>query len=148
MVDDMKTGTEGIKLIKQFEGCKLTAYKCPAGLWTIGYGNTYYEDSQRVKEGDKITQERAEQLLLNLLPKYEAIVNKSISVTINQNQFDSLVSFTWNTGGSTNLFKMINEKTATKDIAQWIRTHYITAAGKVLNGLVTRRNAEAKLFEQ
>lgn len=141
----MKTGTEGIKLIKFFEGCRLEAYKCPVGIATIGYGNTFYKDGKKVQIGDKITQQQAEDLLADLLPKYEAVVNRNLKVTLNQNQYDALVSFVWNTGGSQTLFKMINEKA---DVDKWWREHYITGGGKILPGLVKRRNAEADLFKK
>jgi lysozyme len=144
----MKTKSEGIKLIKFFEGCRLSAYKCPAGIPTIGYGNTFYKDGKKVAIGDKITQQQAEELLADLLPKYEAIVNKNVKVPVNQNQFDALVSFTWNTGGSQTLFKMINDKKDINTIAQWLKTHYTTGGGKVLQGLINRRNAEAELFKK
>lgn len=142
----MKTGTQGLNLIKLYEGCKLTAYKCPAGIWTIGYGNTYYENKAKVKEGDKITQQRAEDLLLNLIPTYEAIVKKKVTTPLTQNQFDALVSYVWNTGGSDTLFKLINTKAADSNIRTWFETKYITGGGKVLAGLVKRRKSEADLF--
>ena len=135
-----------INLIKKWEGCKLESYKCSAGHWTIGFGNTFYEDNTKVKQGDKITQKRAEALLVNLLPKFESIVNKKITISLNQNQYDSLVSYTWNTGGSDTLFKMINKKASDKDIRTWFETKYISANGKVLQGLVNRRKDEANLY--
>jgi len=135
-----------INLIKKWEGCKLESYKCSAGHWTIGYGNTFYEDNTKVKQGDKITQKRAEALLVNLLPKFESIVNKKITISLNQNQFDSLVSYTWNTGGSDTLFKMINKKASDKEIREWFETKYISANGKVLQGLMNRRKDEANLY--
>ncbi len=142
----MKTSQKGIDLIKKFEGCKLKAYQCPAGIWTIGYGNTFYEDNSKVKQGDVITQDRANSLLLHLLPKFEAIVNKNIQATINQNQFDALVSYVWNTGGSNTLYGLINSKAPVSSIRQWFETKYITGGGKVLAGLVTRRKSEADLY--
>jgi lysozyme len=135
-----------INLIKKWEGCKLESYKCSAGHWTIGYGNTFYEDNTKVKQGDKITQKRAEALLVNLLPKFESIVNKKITISLNQNQYDSLVSYTWNTGGSDTLFKMINKKASDKEIRTWFETKYISANGKVLQGLMNRRKEEANLY--
>jgi lysozyme len=135
-----------INLIKSFEGCKLKSYKCSAGHNTIGFGNTFYEDGAKVKEGDIITKERAESLLMNLLPKFSAIVNKNIKVKLNQNQFDSLVSYTWNTGGSDTLFKLINKNAPEPEIRMWFETKYITANGKVENGLIRRRKAEADLY--
>jgi len=142
----MKTSKKGIELIKKWEGCKLDSYKCSAGHDTIGYGNTFYEDGKKVKAGDKITKERAEELLANLLPKFEAIVNKKVTVPLAQNQFDALVSYTWNTGGSSTLFDMINKKASDKDIRTWFETKYITAGGKPLKGLIDRRKDEANLY--
>jgi lysozyme len=142
----MKTSKVGIDLIKKWEGCKLTSYKCSAGVWTIGFGNTFYEDGTKVKQGDKITKARAESLLLDLLPKFEKIVNKKVSVPLRQNQFDALVSYTWNTGGSDTLFNMINSKASDKDIRNWFETKYITANGKKIAGLVNRRKDEANLY--
>ena len=135
-----------INLIKSFEGCELKSYKCSAGRNTIGFGNTFYEDGTKVKEGDVITKERAESLLMNLLPKFSAIVNKNINVKLNQNQFDSLVSYTWNTCGSDTLFKLINKNAPEPEIRTWFETKYITANGKVENGLIRRRKAEADLY--
>jgi lysozyme len=142
----MVPSKKGIDLIKKYEGCQLKAYKCPAGLWTIGYGNTFYEDGSKVKEGDVISQDRAEKLLLNLLPKFANIVNKKIKVEINQNQFDALVSHTWNSGGSDGLFNLINKKATEAEIRNWFETKYITANGKVLKGLVDRRKTESNLY--
>lgn len=142
----MTTGPKGKNLIKKWESCKLAAYKCSAGKWTIGFGNTFYEDGSKVKPGDIITKERAESLFNNLLPKFEYIVNKNIKLTLNQNQFDALVSHTWNTGGSNTLFQLINNKASDKDIRNWFETKYITANGKQLKGLVDRRKEEAHLY--
>ena len=142
----MTTGSAGIKLIKKWESCKLESYKCAAGLWTIGFGNTFYEDGSKVKQGDKITQQRADELFKNLLPKFESIVNKKIKVTLNQNQFDALVSHTWNTGGSETLFNLVNTNSTSSAIRMWFETKYITANGKELKGLVNRRKEEANLY--
>ena len=142
----MTTGSAGIKLIKKWESCKLESYLCPAYKWTIGFGNTFYEDGSKVKHGDKITQQRAEDLFKNLLPKFENIVNKKIKVTLNQNQFDALVSHTWNTGGSQTLFNLVNTNSTSSAIRMWFETKYITANGKELKGLVNRRKEEANLY--
>lgn len=142
----MTTGPKGIALIKKWEACKLDAYICPAGKVTIGWGNTFYEDGSKVKMGDKITQARADQLFQNVVTKFERIVTKNVKVTINQNQFDALVSHTWNTGGSSTLFELINRKAGEKYIRDWFETKYITSNGKVLKGLVSRRKEEANLY--
>ena len=89
----MKTSQNGINLIKKYEGCRLTAYKCPAGLWTIGYGHT-----KNVKSGQKITQKQAENFLKQDLKTFEKGVEKAVKVRLNQNQFDALVSFAYNCG--------------------------------------------------
>jgi len=145
----MKTGKKGIDLIKHFEGCRLKAYNDPGtgGLpITIGYGNTTREDGTKFHLGDIITQERADELLLNLLPKYEKTVNNNIKVELTQNQFDALVCFCWNCGSSNTLFNMINSKDSDIDIFDWWCSHYQTGGGKILAGLVARRKAEASLF--
>lgn len=142
----MKASNKSITLIKKWEDCKLNAYICPAGKVTIGFGNTFYEDGSKVKMGDKITQKRANELFLNLLPKFESIVNKNIKVPINQNQFDALVSHTWNTGGSETLFNLVNKNPNSSAIRMWFETKYITVNGKELRGLVNRRKEEANLY--
>lgn len=145
----MKTGSVGIKLIQEEEGCVLKAYKDPVTgnlPITIGYGNTFYEDGSKIKLGDVISKLRATALMLNLLPKFEKIVNDKIKVPITQTQFDVLVSYTWNTGGSNTLFSLINEKAPEADIRKWFTEHYTTAEGKPSKGLIDRRHREADLY--
>lgn len=139
----MKISQKGIDLIKRFEGCRLEAYKCPAGVWTIGYGHT-----NGVKEGMKITQQEAEKLLKQDLVVYENIVLESVTTALNQPIFDALVSFTYNLGGgnlkSSTLLKLLNDRDyygASKEFEKWNK-----ASGKVLVGLVKRREAERNLF--
>jgi len=140
----MQISQEGLSLIKKFEGCKLEAYKCAANVWTIGYGST-----KGVKEGMEISQERAEMLLLEDVEMFENSVNKLVEVSLEQNQFDALVSWTFNLG-STNLknstlLKVLNDKDyegVPAQIKRWNK-----AGGKVLQGLIRRREAEALLFE-
>lgn len=139
----MKTSNNGINLIKQFEGCILSAYKCPAGVWTIGYGHT-----KNVKQGMKITSSQATELLKEDLTTYENYVNKYVKVKLNQNQFDALVSFTFNCGAgalkSSTLLKKLNKGDytgAANELLRWNK-----ANGKVLAGLTRRRKAEKALF--
>jgi lysozyme len=142
----MKTSIKGINLIKKYESLSLQAYKCPAGKWTIGFGNTTWEDGKAVKEGQVITIERADKLLIYAVGKFEELLNKKIKVELNQNQFDALVCYTFNTGGSLTLFNLINNKEREFEIRDWWITKYITANGKVLPGLIKRRKEEVNLF--
>jgi len=143
----MKTSQNGINLIKQFEGLFLAPYLCPAGKPTIGVGSCYYENGTKVKMTDKpITEKRALELLSATLVNYEAIVKGSIKVALNQNQFDALVSHTYNTGGSKTLFTLINNKSDDSMIRNWFETKYVIGGGKTLPGLVKRRKAEANLY--
>ena len=142
----MKTSTNGIDFIKQFEGLKLNAYLCSANVPTIGYGNTYYPNGTKVKLGDKITQNQADELLIDILKKFEAIVNRKLKVKVNQNQFNALVSHTYNTGGSDTLFRLINNGANDTEVRTWFESRYITANGVKLKGLIRRRKAEANLY--
>ena len=143
----MKTSQKGINLILQFEGFSGKPYLDSAGIPTIGYGNTYYPGGKKVTMRDPaITKEKANEIFAAVLPKYENIVNAKVKVAITQNQFDALVSHTYNTGGSDTLFSLVNKKASDAAIRDWFTTRYITAGGKVLNGLIRRRKAEADLF--
>ncbi len=135
----MQTSQTGIELIKQFEGCRLKAYRCAAGVLTIGYGHT-----AGVKSGQEITREQAERFLKEDLLKYENRVKKYDSIYHwNQNQFDALVSFAYNIGNIDGL--TANGSRNTEVISQKILSYH-KAAGKVLDGLVKRRKAEQLLF--
>lgn len=135
----LKTGQAGLNLIKQFEGCRLTAYKCPAGVWTIGYGHT-----AGVTSGQTITQAEADKLLVEDVAKYEQKVNKYYDrYKWNQNEFDALVSFAFNIGSIDQL--TANGTRSRAVIAEKILL-YNKAAGKVLAGLTRRRESERALF--
>lgn len=135
----MVTSQNGIDLIKKFEGCRLTAYRCAAGKWTIGYGHT-----AGVVAGQSITQEQAESLLIDDLEKFELNVMKFNSIYHwNQNEFDALVSFAFNLGSINELVK--NGSRTKEEIANKIPA-YNKAAGKVLSGLIDRRAEEKALF--
>ena len=140
----MKISLEGLSLIKKFEGCKLEAYKCSAGVWTIGYGHT-----TGVKEGDVCTQEEAEKLLRGDIFKFEEYVQDSVKVDLDQSQFDALVCWTYNLGvgnlRSSTMLKKLNEgdyKSVPFEMRRWNK-----AGGKTLDGLIRRRQAESLLFE-
>lgn len=138
----MKTSSKGVSLIKQFEGCRLTAYKCPAGVWTIGYGHT-----DGVNKGDTITQQTADDYLRNDLEKYEkAVMNYDGIYHFNQNQFDALVSFTYNCGaGNLKNLTQSGKRTIAQISAKL--PLYNKAGGVVLRGLQRRRAAEKELFD-
>ena len=139
----MKTGTKGIELIKHFEGCELEAYKCAAGVWTIGYGHI-----KGVTPESVITQEQAEQMLVEELNEYEGYINDMVTTPLSQNQFDALVSWVYNLGGgnlkASTLLKVLNSGDFNGVPAQLMRWN--KAGGKVLEGLTRRRQAEADLF--
>ena len=141
----MNISEAGIQLIKKFEGCSLKAYKCPAGIWTIGYGHT-----SGVKEGQTITKKEAEAYLKQDLITFETFVSNLVTVAINQNQFDALVSFCYNLGPgnlrSSTLLKRINAGDFNGAAEQFDR--WVYAGGKKLSGLVKRRAAEKALFLQ
>lgn len=91
----------GLKLIEGQEGLRLVAYRDTAGVWTIGWGSTRYENGSPVKPGDNITAERADALFQNTLKGFEDDVNRMVKVQLTQNQFDALLSWHYNTGGMT-----------------------------------------------
>lgn len=137
----MNTSTNGINIIKSFEGCRLNAYK-PVSTeqhWTIGYGH-YGPD---VAPNQVITQAEAEILLGLDLKKYEQAVTASTPFPLTQNQFDALVSFSYNCGVG-NLKKLVNGRTAPQVAESMLK--YNKAGGKVLAGLTRRRQAEHDLF--
>ena len=137
----MKTSQRGINLIKQFEGIRLTAYKCPAGVYTIGYGHT-----RGVKRGMKITEEEASAYLTADLRNSEKAVERYDSVYHwNQNEFDALVSFTFNCGAANLRSLLRNGRRNRSQIAATLPL-YRKAGGKVLKGLERRRAAEKALF--
>ena len=143
----MKTSQKGINLILSFEGFSSRPYLDSAGIPTIGYGNTYYPSRKKVTMKDpSISKEKGAELFASVLPTYEKIVNSKIKVTLTQNQFDALVSHTYNTGGSDTIFSLINKKADSKTIRDWFTSRYITAGGRVLKGLIRRRKAEADLY--
>ena len=140
----MKTSMEGVALIKKFEGCELEAYQCSANVWTIGYGHT-----KDVEKGDTITKEEAEQMLVDELHEYENYINKYVNVALSQNQFDALVSWVYNLGPAnlkaSTMLKVLNSGEYEDVPAQMKRWN--KAGGKVLEGLIRRREAEACLFQ-
>lgn len=141
----MNISLNGINLIKGFEGYSANPYQDVAGIWTWGYGHARKHGEELP---DAITREEAEALLLADIAPAEKCVNTCVSVPINQNQFDAMVSFVYNLGCSgfsaSTLLKYVNScmmDEAENEFARWNR-----AAGKVIEGLTRRRQTEAKLF--
>jgi lysozyme len=138
------TSQAGIDLIKHFEGFRSKPYKCPAGVWTIGYGTTNAINSGTLP----ITEAEAENMLKSDLDRFERSVLKLVTVPVSQNEFDALVSFTYNLGEGnlkkSTLLRRLNsddKASAAEEFLKWNK-----AGGKVLNGLVKRREAERKMF--
>ncbi|HHL1466161.1 TPA: lysozyme [Klebsiella pneumoniae] len=144
----MQTSEKGIALIKQFEGCKLTAYQDSVGVWTIGYGWTKPVDGKPIRAGMTIKQETAERLLKTGLVSYESDVSRLVKVGLTQGQFDALVSFTYNLGArslsTSTLLRKLNAGDYAGAADEFLRWN--KAGGKVLNGLTRRREAERALF--
>jgi lysozyme len=146
----MKASEKCLELIRRFEGFRSKAYRCPAGVWTIGYGSTRYADGTRVHQSDPpITEAQADDIMRATLGEYENAVNRYVSVFINQNERDSLIDFAYNAGAknllNSTLLKKLNagdRKGAAKEFERWVY-----ADGQILGGLVRRRMAERVLFE-
>ncbi|EKK5925231.1 lysozyme [Enterobacter hormaechei] len=144
----MQTSEKGIALIKQFEGCKLTAYQDSVGVWTIGYGWTQPVDGKPIRAGMTIKQETAERLLKTGLVSYESDVSRLVKVGVTQGQFDALVSFMYNLGArslsTSTLLRKLNAGDYAGAADEFLRWN--KAGGKVINGLTRRREAERALF--
>ena len=140
----MRTSGQGVALIKKFEGCELEAYQCSANVWTIGYGHT-----RGVKEGDEISADKAEYILLEDLIEFETYVDQLVTVSLNQDQFDALVSWTFNLGPtnlkeSTMLLRLNDGQYSEvpAEMARWNRS-----GGEVLEGLKRRSKAEGLVVQ-
>jgi len=146
----MEINKAGLDLVKYYEGCYLKAYKCPAGVVTIGYGHT----GSDVKMGDEITYEQASRLLEMDMLEFELAVQKCVKVPVNKNQFSALVSLAFNIGagalGASTLLRMLNSRDYEGAAQQFKRWNKARVNGKltVLEGLVKRRKAEEDLFRR
>jgi lysozyme len=147
----MKLNKKGIEMMHKYEGLRLNSYLCPAKVWTIGYGNTFYEDGTKVKQGDKITKERAYELFVNItnMSFVDPIKKRLLKVQINENQFSALVCFAYNVGtgalAKSTLLRKVNinpnDLTIRNEFMRWNK-----ANRKVLRGLTLRRESEANLY--
>ena len=140
---------KGIAIIRKYEGLKLRAYICPSGLPTIGYGATFYINGSRVQIGDVITIDHADKLLHFQVKLFADEVRRTVKSNINENQLGALVSFCFNVGGAafakSTLARKVNanpyDPTIRNEFMRWTR-----GGGKVLPGLVKRREEEANLY--
>jgi len=145
----MKLDRNGFELLEELEGLELNAYKCTAGIWSIGIGNTFYEDGSKVKQGDKISKERT-YLLFNLISKkFEKAINENVKISISQNQFNALFCFCYNIGitgfKNSTLLRILNTNPNDGNIAkQFLRWNKIN--GKKSKGLTNRRIKESSLY--
>jgi lysozyme len=147
----MQISEKGLALIKRFEGCSLTAYPDPAtggAPYTIGYGWTGKVDGKPIVPGMTIKQETAERLLRCGIVIYEQDISRLVRVRLNQNQFDALVSLSWNIGtrafSTSTLLQKLNSGDYQGAADQFLR--WVNANGREMPGLVTRRRAERDLF--
>lgn len=161
----MITSKKGISLIKEFESLHdgdltkigLQPKMDPVGIWTEGWGRAMRDSKGNFLKGVKNkniaensatihTLDQADIALSVDIKPFELFVSRKLKVNVTQNQFDALVSHTYNTGGSSTLFDLINQKASKDKIYKWFTERYITSEGKILNGLIRRRKAEADLF--
>jgi lysozyme len=144
----MKPTPEFFDMLEFFEGLKLSAYVCPAGVVTIGYGSTYYEDGKPVQLGDVITKERAKQLKLNVLNGFIKELKSSLKVAYTDYEFSAMLSLLYNIGGKqfgkSSVLRYFNQgdtNMAAESFLLWNKSN-----GKVLLGLIRRRDAERLMF--
>lgn len=146
--DEMHISQSGIDLICNFEGKRLTAYDDGVGVWTIGFGTTVYPNGIKVMKGDTCTEAQAKTYMAHDLKKFEATVNKAVTVQLNQNQFDALVSLAYNIGtnafSKSTLVKKLNANDIRGAADQF--DVWVNAGGKRMQGLVNRRTVEKALF--
>ena len=147
-IDQMTVSPFGVDLICGFEGKRLTAYDDGVGVWTIGFGTTVYPNGIKVKKGDTCTEAQAKTYMAHDLKKFEATVNKAVTVQLNQNQFDALVSLAYNIGtnafSKSTLVKKLNANDIRGAADQF--DVWVNAGGKHMQGLVNRRAKEKALF--
>ena len=145
----MKLNKLGIDLMHFFEGCKLEAYQCSAKVWTIGWGNTFYENGTPVRQGDKITQDRANSLFVFVANKFADEIKKLIKTNLSENQFSALVCFAYNVGtgnlAKSTLLKKVNvnpnDPSISNEFLRWNK-----ANNKIIKGLILRRKSESDLY--
>lgn len=149
MNNNLRTGVDGINIIKFYEGFRPNPYLCPSKVPTIGYGTTMINNKKIDMKMPPITESYAHELLVGDVREFEDVIKKYVKVPLSQSQFDALVSFVYNIGSgnfkSSTLLRLLNlgkyEQVRTQ-LMRWNKSN-----GKVLSGLTKRRHAEANLFE-
>ena len=146
--ESMSVSNKGVDLICEFEGKRLVAYDDGVGVWTIGFGTIKYPSGNRVKKGDTCTLEQAKEYMRHDLIEFEHTVNSSVKVPLNQNQFDALVSLSYNIGSSAFKSSTLVKKLNTGDYqgAADQFNVWVNGGGKRMQGLVNRRDKEKLLF--
>ena len=147
-IDQMAVSLFGVDLICGFEGKRLAAYDDGVGVWTIGFGTTVYPNGIKVMKGDTCTEAQAKTYMVHDLKKFEATVNKAVTVQLNQNQFDALLSLAYNIGASAFSQSTLVKKLNANDIRGAADQFdvWVNAGGKRMQGLVNRRAKEKALF--
>ena len=144
----MRMSAAGLATVKEFEGLRLKAYKCPAAVWTIGYGHTSAAGVPEVTPKLEVTKEECEAILKRDMKQYEDGVNKLVKVGLTQGQFDALVDFAYNAGvgalQKSTLLKRVNAGKFDEVPAEFMK--WTKGGGKELPGLVRRRRAEVELW--
>ncbi len=144
----MSISNTGIDLIKNFETLECKAYLCPAGVWTVGWGTTFKPDGKKVTSKDEVTEKEALEYLKHDISDAEKTINMFVSIELTQNEFDALVSFVYNIGRenfrTSTLLKRLNNNDLIGIAIEF--TYWVHGGGKVLPGLVARRNKERELF--
>lgn len=142
---------DSLAIIRHYEDFRPEAYLCPAGKWTYGYGFTFKKDGSKVKEGDSITLDEAEERLKELAVEVAMDIYAGLPrAELSQQQLDALVSFVFNIGigkftGST-IYKVLKSGHTQAPDMTGLFTRWIYASGKVMRGLIKRRLTEAHLF--
>ena len=144
-----KLDLNGVNLLAHLEGLELQAYKCSAGVWTIGLGSTFYENGSKVKRGDVITKDQAYSLFYLIAAKFERAIADNVKVSINQNQYNALFCWIYNVGitafKNSTLLRVLNTNPNDGNIAkQFLRWNKI--AGVESKGLTNRRIKESSLY--
>lgn len=149
----MKPSGNALKIIKQFEGCRLKAYKDQVGIWTIGYGSTFYADGAKVQPGDVINIQKADAILYFVLEMFAKKISELVKTQLTQNQFDALCSFAYNVGvgalSKSTLLKKVNANPNDPSIElEFLKWDKGRVEGKLVSlpGLRKRRQQESDVY--